>query len=184
MFLQYLKESGTQNTFPFQDGDLVGYQYFYTGNVSVRKSAFDKIGGFDEDFKVYGVEDIDLGYRLSFVGEKVKFCKKALSFHDYHPDHRTFMRKKKEAGYSLGYFLNKYPHLQNEFHFGNYPFLNLGRRNLIYKILAPGLFLWKPTILTPLKYNYFHWTTRWEMYKGLLKYQMDKRPMTLGSLLK
>lgn len=42
--------------------------YYYSCCCTVLKKVFDKIGGFDETFIGWGVEDIDLGYRISLVG--------------------------------------------------------------------------------------------------------------------
>ncbi|GAC1413711.1 MAG: glycosyltransferase family 2 protein [Candidatus Velthaea sp.] len=38
--------------------------FFCTCNVSIRKSALDAVGGFDEEFRLYGWEDTELGVRL------------------------------------------------------------------------------------------------------------------------
>lgn len=42
--------------------------YYYSCCCTVLKEVFDKIGGFDETFIGWGVEDIDLGYRISLNG--------------------------------------------------------------------------------------------------------------------
>lgn len=184
LFLRYLRDSEVQNSFPFEDGSLVSYQYFFTGNVSVRTEIFEKVGGFDEGFKVYGVEDIDLGYRLWAIGEKMKFCKTALSFHHYEPDYKTFKNKRFSAGYSLGYFIDKYPHLSRNFCFGSHAFLKLGLLNFSLKALKPFIFIWKPKDLTKMKYWYFHWTVRWRMYSGMIKFRNEPTAKNLRNLLK
>jgi GT2 family glycosyltransferase len=40
------------------------YRDFCTGNVSLRREDFARVGGFDQDFTGYGREDYELGYRL------------------------------------------------------------------------------------------------------------------------
>ncbi|MDQ1266294.1 MAG: hypothetical protein QG635_1446 [Bacteroidota bacterium] len=40
------------------------YLHFYTGNISIPKVINDEIGGFDESYKNYGVEDTENGYRI------------------------------------------------------------------------------------------------------------------------
>lgn len=42
--------------------------YYYTCCCTILKEIFDKIGGFDDTFVGWGVEDIDLGYRISLNG--------------------------------------------------------------------------------------------------------------------
>jgi glycosyltransferase involved in cell wall biosynthesis len=36
----------------------------WSGNLAVRRRLFDRIGGFDQNFRGYGLEDVELGYRL------------------------------------------------------------------------------------------------------------------------
>ncbi len=56
--------------------------YFWTSNVSVRRSRLDKIGTFfDESFTEYGWEDIELGMRLRAIGTRGVLNKDALAFH-------------------------------------------------------------------------------------------------------
>ena len=47
-------------------------RYFLSGNASLSKRLFDKIGGFDERFRTYG-EDIDFGIRLASAGGQFIF---------------------------------------------------------------------------------------------------------------
>ena len=53
---------------------------FHTGNVSVKKEAFLKIKGFDEDFKEYGFQDQEFGYRLRKAGYRIKFNPNAVGY--------------------------------------------------------------------------------------------------------
>ncbi|HEV3088134.1 MAG TPA: glycosyltransferase, partial [Candidatus Elarobacter sp.] len=56
--------------------------WFWTTNVSVRRSRLDAAGGrFDESFSEYGWEDIELGMRLRALGTKAVFNRFALAFH-------------------------------------------------------------------------------------------------------
>lgn len=56
--------------------------YFWTSNVSLRRSRLDRAGGrFDESFAEYGWEDIELGMRLRELGSKGVFNKRAVAFH-------------------------------------------------------------------------------------------------------
>ncbi|GAC1583388.1 MAG: glycosyltransferase family 2 protein [Candidatus Velthaea sp.] len=56
--------------------------YFWTSNVSVRRSRLDAAGGrFDDSFSEYGWEDIELGMRFRALGTKGVFNKRAVAFH-------------------------------------------------------------------------------------------------------
>jgi glycosyltransferase involved in cell wall biosynthesis len=56
--------------------------YFWTSNVSVRRSRLDRVGGtFDDTFSEYGWEDIELGMRFREIGTKAVFNRLAVAFH-------------------------------------------------------------------------------------------------------
>jgi len=54
------------------------------GNFSVRKDDFLKVGGFDEDFVFWGIEDEELGYKLFSEGVEIVLNEKALGMHQTH----------------------------------------------------------------------------------------------------
>ncbi len=63
--------------------------YFWTTNVSLRRSRLEQAGGrFDESFREYGWEDIELGMRLRAIKTRAVFNRFALVFH-YQPPSRT-----------------------------------------------------------------------------------------------
>ncbi len=53
----------------------------YTGNLSVTRAALAKAGGFARDFSGWGLEDLDLGYRLFKTGAAFVFSRFAIGFH-------------------------------------------------------------------------------------------------------
>jgi glycosyltransferase involved in cell wall biosynthesis len=55
--------------------------FFCTCNVSVPKVAIDAVGGFDEQFHLYGWEDTELGVRLRDHGMRAKFAWDAYIWH-------------------------------------------------------------------------------------------------------
>jgi glycosyltransferase involved in cell wall biosynthesis len=54
-------------------------------NTSVRREALERAGGFDEGFTGWGLEDIELGYRLFQQGCRFRFLHRVTS---YHLDHQ------------------------------------------------------------------------------------------------
>lgn len=64
--------------FTMQD---ISTAFFWTSNVSVKREYLIKAGLFDEAFKEYGWEDLELGYRLRKLGLKCRYNKHALAFH-------------------------------------------------------------------------------------------------------
>jgi len=45
---------------------------FWTGCGAVRRSAFEAVGGFDEDPRWRSIEDVELGYRLRAAGHRLR----------------------------------------------------------------------------------------------------------------
>lgn len=55
--------------------------FLVTVNAAIRKEAFEKVGGFDEGFKLPSGEDIDLGFRMREEGMKLGLAPKAVIYH-------------------------------------------------------------------------------------------------------
>jgi GT2 family glycosyltransferase len=51
-----------------------------TAGMAVRKKVFQRIGGFDEDYFIYG-EDTDLSWRVWLAGYQVNYLPKAIVYH-------------------------------------------------------------------------------------------------------
>ncbi len=79
-------------------GAFYDYQRFWTCNVSVRAELVRDAGGFDERFKRYGAEDIDLGFRLGELGVEVLYHASARAQHDHILDFETFKRRQRTCG--------------------------------------------------------------------------------------
>jgi len=54
---------------------------FWTGCGAIKKDVFEKMGGFDIEFKAATIEDIELGYRLSSKGYKIQLNKNVMVTH-------------------------------------------------------------------------------------------------------
>ena len=61
---QVLIKNNTQVPTKYKDGASLDWFYFLTGNISFPKSIFVVEDGFSLDFKNYGWEDLELGYRF------------------------------------------------------------------------------------------------------------------------
>lgn len=91
LYPNHIVQGPSYNTTNFENpfkatSDYSGYSniqmgYFVTWNVSIPKEFIEKAGYFDEDFRPYSWEDIELGYRLRRLGIKQKFNRKATGFH-------------------------------------------------------------------------------------------------------
>ena len=53
------------------------------GNSSISRALFLELGSYDESFRHYGSEDLELGYRLSRAGVRFVYNPKAVGYHDH-----------------------------------------------------------------------------------------------------
>jgi GT2 family glycosyltransferase len=64
--------------------ELDDFRFFYTCNLSLKTEFLRQTGAFDEDFKGYGYEDAELGYRLQKNGLRLLYNPAALAYHYKH----------------------------------------------------------------------------------------------------
>jgi glycosyltransferase involved in cell wall biosynthesis len=103
--------------------------FLCTCNASLSRSAFDRAGGFDESFDLYGWEDTELGVRLRALRVRWTFAWDAYLWHVKPPDHNTLDvegRKAVEKARMARKFLMKHPSARARFATGAHP-LNLVR---------------------------------------------------------
>src|SRR5713101_6776524 len=63
-----------------KDGQILDFTYFWAGRCSCKRSLLAKHGVFNRQFRAAGIEDIELGYRLSKFGFRVVFHRAAVSY--------------------------------------------------------------------------------------------------------
>lgn len=98
-----------------------------TANACFRKTSLDKIGGFNEKFKNYGGEDLDLSFRCRKIG-KIEYCENAIIYHN----HRKFINDI----------------VKQHIFYGRGAYLACKLNNIDFKLLK----FYKPTFLNFLKY--------------------------------
>lgn len=119
--LDYLKGKGASPEFREDIFEDLSYNaasmrnpflFCLTCNLTVPRKWVDQVGGFDEDLKKWGVEDIELAYRLYQAGLKVAFNYKNTVFHQFHGIKQgKFVKKAQEAevDYNSAIFIAKHP---------------------------------------------------------------------------
>jgi len=75
--IRYLDSRGVHK---LKAGDPIPYRYFSSGNVSMEREFLIQSGLFDERFRSFGGEDLELGYRLSKNGARFVFSPDALAY--------------------------------------------------------------------------------------------------------
>jgi GT2 family glycosyltransferase len=99
-------------SFRFADSEDVPFNHFYSCNVSLPRRAFSIVGLFDEEFRAYGFEDTDFGYRLVQSGIRIVFNPQAEGIHDFQRSFVQFADNRFQAGQSFRRLLQKYPELK------------------------------------------------------------------------
>ena len=102
----------TQVPEKYKAGDQLDWYYFLTGNVSFPKSLFIVEGGFSEDFKNYGWEDLEFGYRLKKRNVPLYYLPAAVNYHYHVITDKEKSERKFEMGQSAQMFINKHPELK------------------------------------------------------------------------
>jgi GT2 family glycosyltransferase/peptidoglycan/xylan/chitin deacetylase (PgdA/CDA1 family) len=95
-----------------------GLDDFLTGQISIGREAFDRLGGFDTSFTregLFGGEDIDFGYRALKAGLKIVFEPEARSYQYYEVDADTYLRRSWETGRSEEELVLKHPEQASRF---------------------------------------------------------------------
>jgi len=88
--------------------------YFWTTNVSLPLALVREAGGFDERFREYGWEDLELGFRLRKMGVPSLLARDAIVYHFKPPVPRAnvpgMVRQARAQGRTAVQFLRKHPH--------------------------------------------------------------------------
>ena len=109
-FMEYIGERGWQFGFSLiEDPENVPFNFFYTSNLSIRRDFFWEAGGFDEDFREYGWEDIELSRRLHKKGMQLAYNPRAVAYHHHPTSLLSFVQRQKRVGRSAWTFYRKHP---------------------------------------------------------------------------
>lgn len=115
IFRYYLTEiSGHQFAYFAITNDEQGFvkdawKYFYTCNVSVKKSFIEY---FDESFPYPCFEDIELGFRLWNKGMNMLYQKNIVIYHNHDIYLKSFCERQIKAGKSAVIFMDKHSNIQ------------------------------------------------------------------------
>jgi GT2 family glycosyltransferase len=82
---------------------------FYSGNFSIRRDLLLEVGLFDEGFKIYGNEDVELSMRLAAAGINVVFSPPALAYQRYTKDFAGLARDNIAKGRTSVLLARKHP---------------------------------------------------------------------------
>ena len=86
----------------------ISWLFFLTGNASAPRQALLDVGLFDENFTVYGHEDLELGYRLQKAGYPILYNAQAVNYHWHPVPFEERCDKMRHSGVATRRFYNKH----------------------------------------------------------------------------
>ncbi|MBN2384307.1 glycosyltransferase [bacterium] len=172
IFLQH----GAQFSFPDR-GKQLDFWQCYSANLSLPRSLFQSLSGFNERFSEPAWEDIEFGYRASRQ-YGIYYCPDACVIHDHPSDYNHFVERQKILGKSVCLLLELHPELDSYFKIREYPM-----RRWLKGILSMGAVVWLGQrlypMMTKLAYcglvNYYFRLIRYQFfYRGYRSCQEKK----------
>lgn len=100
--------------FEYYSYNAAAYRYpwliMFSFSIALHRKWLDKYGGFDEFFKGWSMEDIEIFYRMSKNGVRIVFNSRLEVLHQYHGNHNvTHPSKYPEIERNIDYFYEKHP---------------------------------------------------------------------------
>ena len=110
-------DDGIQFDYSSIDGDRAEWWHLYTANVSLKRAALERVGGFDEERFPFGYEDLDLGRRLhDALGLRLRFNPAARAEHLSHVTLESWKSRVGRIAESERRFVETYPDADAHFH--------------------------------------------------------------------
>jgi peptidoglycan/xylan/chitin deacetylase (PgdA/CDA1 family)/GT2 family glycosyltransferase len=120
-----------------EPGAILTVADLLTGQLSVPRDLFDRLGGFDERFTrggSFGREDTDFGHRLLEGGYRLVFAPDAVSWQFYAVRPAAYLRQWHQAGLADVTYVRKYPEQYERVYRANRPDRRWNR--LVFRPLA------------------------------------------------
>jgi GT2 family glycosyltransferase len=117
-----------------QPGYKFQLTHFYSGNFSIRRDLLRRVDAFDEAFKNYGNEDLELSVRLAEAGVKLRYCPEALARQYYTKDFAALARDNIAKGHTAVLLATKHPRTFNDLKLSTYR-----QGSQLWRLLRTGL---------------------------------------------
>ncbi len=98
--------------------ERVHFKDAYTGNFSAPRAVLERIGGYDEGFRLYGHEDYELLFRLVEAGVELVYGPEALAHQHYEKTFPAVARDAMARGRTAVYFARKHPGVVDQLRLG------------------------------------------------------------------
>jgi GT2 family glycosyltransferase len=93
---------------------------FYSGHLSVRREVLDDVGLFDEAFRQYGNEDLELAWRLQQAGVQLIYLPDAVAHQHYSKDFAALAHDTRAKGRTAVLLATKHPEALADLQLGSY----------------------------------------------------------------
>jgi GT2 family glycosyltransferase len=104
-FMRWLENGGPQFHYGEIDpGPVDAATYFYSSHASIKRSMFERVGGFDARFPAAAVEDTELGVRLADAGLELDYHPELLVLHDHPTTAAQSLRRSIAVGRSAALY--------------------------------------------------------------------------------
>jgi glycosyltransferase involved in cell wall biosynthesis len=104
-FMRWLENGGPQFHYAeLEPGPVDPANYFYSSHASVKRSLFERVGGFDVRFPTAAVEDTELGVRLADEGLALDYHPELLVLHDHPTTPAQSLRRSVAVGRSAALY--------------------------------------------------------------------------------
>lgn len=149
--------------------DVSFYDALCSGHFSLKKDLYQAVGGFDENFSVWGRKDSELGFRLIQHGATFGFCKTAQAVQNYEKPPSKFLADFELLGRADVDLYEKHPSTRESLLLSRYfqaPWIVLHFRQLCAN--DPSLF---SAVLPLVKHLFDRWHgegLKGTLYEGLL----------------
>jgi GT2 family glycosyltransferase len=115
-------------------GRTLALRDFYSGNFSIHSAVLREVGGFDEAFKIYGNEDLELSLRLARAGVRLVYSAEALAHQHYTKGFAALARDTIAKGRTAVLLASKHPNTVQDLKLSTY-----GQGSLKWRALRAGL---------------------------------------------
>jgi glycosyltransferase involved in cell wall biosynthesis len=113
-FMRWLENGGPQFHYAeISAGPVDAATYFYSSHASVKRSLFERVGGFDPRFPTAAVEDTELGGRLADAGIELDYHPELLVLHDHPTTPAQSLRRSIAVGRSAALYNRLHPDRPN-----------------------------------------------------------------------
>ncbi|HEX6788609.1 MAG TPA: glycosyltransferase [Gaiellaceae bacterium] len=144
---------------------------FYSGNTSVRRDMLVAAGRYDEAYRLYGNEDLELSLRLRTAGVRLVYDGDALAYQHYEKDLRGLVNDTVEKGKTAVQLARAYPDTLDQLQLARYDDMwpawravrsvLLRRHSLSAAVLFVARLIERTPLARPLFYvlllDYFYW---------------------------